>query len=99
MYRIFKIRPLFSSEGKGSLHYFLKAKGWVTSISAGVGDEGMHKSSIAYIFGMSIHLTDSGLEKVVVISNYPNNYATKSTCYYLNSCLALMLLHRHLYVG
>lgn len=31
---------------------------------AGVGDEGMHRSLIAYIFGMSIHLTDSGLEKV-----------------------------------
>ncbi|THF93964.1 hypothetical protein TEA_028437 [Camellia sinensis var. sinensis] len=50
-------------EGKGSLHFFLKAKGWATSISAGVGDEGMHRSLIAYIFGMSIHLTDSGLEK------------------------------------
>jgi secreted Zn-dependent insulinase-like peptidase len=53
------------SEGRGSLHSFLKSRGWVTSLSAGVGDEGMHCSSIAYIFGMSIHLTDSGLAKVV----------------------------------
>lgn len=54
------------SEGRGSLHFFLKARGWASSISAGVGDEGMHRSSIAYVFGMSIHLTDSGLEKVYI---------------------------------
>lgn len=53
------------AEGRGSIHFFLKSRGWVTSISAGVSDEGMHRSSIAYIFGMSIHLTDSGLEKVI----------------------------------
>lgn len=56
------------SEGRGSLHSFLKGRGWATSISAGVGDEGMHRSSIAYIFVMSIHLTDSGLEKVFILS-------------------------------
>nr|GMD87829.1 nardilysin-like isoform X2 [Ipomoea batatas] len=54
---------LLGHEGKGSLLFFLKTKGWVTSISSGVGGEGMHRSSIAYIFGMSIHLTDSGLKK------------------------------------
>ncbi|OVA03856.1 hypothetical protein BVC80_8261g1 [Macleaya cordata] len=51
-------------EGKGSLLFFLKAKEWASSLSAGVGEEGMHRCSIAYIFSMSIHLTDSGLEKV-----------------------------------
>lgn len=56
---------LHLAEGRGSLHCFLKAKGWATSLSAGVGDEGMHRSSVAYIFGMSIHLTDSGLGKVL----------------------------------
>ncbi|KAL8106522.1 hypothetical protein AgCh_023328 [Apium graveolens] len=65
---------LLGHEGKGSLHYFLKAKGWATSISAGVGDEGMHKSSIAYIFGMSIHLTDSGLEKIFEIVGFVYQY-------------------------
>ncbi|KAK1353121.1 Insulinase Peptidase family M16 family protein [Heracleum sosnowskyi] len=65
---------LLGHEGKGSLHYFLKAKGWATSISAGVGDEGMHKSSIAYIFGMSIHLTDSGLEKIFEIIGFVYQY-------------------------
>ena len=53
------------TEGRGSLLFFLKAKGWASSISAGVGDDGMHRSSIAYVFGMSIYLTDSGLEKVI----------------------------------
>ncbi|KAJ0979208.1 hypothetical protein J5N97_014682 [Dioscorea zingiberensis] len=53
---------LMGHEGKGSLLYFLKAKGWATALSAGVGDEGMRRSSIAYIFVMSIHLTDTGLD-------------------------------------
>ncbi|MQL76025.1 hypothetical protein Taro_008407 [Colocasia esculenta] len=57
------ISHLVGHEGKGSLLSFLKAKGWATSLSAGVGDEGTNRSSIAYIFVMSIYLTDSGLEK------------------------------------
>ncbi|KAF9594541.1 hypothetical protein IFM89_033511 [Coptis chinensis] len=55
---------LLGHEGKGSLHFFLKAKGWITSLSAGVGDDGMNRSSVAYIFSMTIHLTDAGLEKI-----------------------------------
>ncbi|MCD7468467.1 hypothetical protein HAX54_006675 [Datura stramonium] len=50
------------------------ARGWVTSISAGVGDEGMHRSSFAYIFGMSIHLTDFGLEKIFEIIGFVYQY-------------------------
>ncbi|KAL0458892.1 UNVERIFIED_CONTAM: Nardilysin-like [Sesamum latifolium] len=65
---------LLGHEGRGSLHFFLKARGWATSISAGVGDEGMHRSSIAYIFGMSIHLTDSGLEKIFEIIGFVYQY-------------------------
>ncbi|KAI3450239.1 hypothetical protein Pfo_006904 [Paulownia fortunei] len=65
---------LLGHEGKGSLHFFLKARGWATSISAGVGDEGMHRSSIAYIFGMSIHLTDSGLDKIFEIIGFVYQY-------------------------
>jgi nardilysin len=65
---------LIGHEGKGSLLYFLKAKGWATSISAGVGDEGMHRSSIAYIFGMSIHLSDTGLEKIFEIIGFVYQY-------------------------
>lgn len=65
---------LLGHEGRGSLLFFLKAQGWVTSISAGVGDEGMHRSTIAYIFGMSIHLTDSGLEKIYDIIGFVYQY-------------------------
>ncbi|KAG4155994.1 hypothetical protein ERO13_D03G145400v2 [Gossypium hirsutum] len=65
---------LLGHEGKGSLHYFLKAKGWVTSLSAGVSDYGMQRSSVAYIFSMSIYLTDCGLEKIFDIIGYVYQY-------------------------
>ncbi|OIV95653.1 hypothetical protein TanjilG_01447 [Lupinus angustifolius] len=52
------------SEGRGSLLSYLKARGWATSLSAGVGDEGIYRSTIASVFVMSIHLTDSGVEKI-----------------------------------
>ncbi|XP_040991889.1 nardilysin-like [Juglans microcarpa x Juglans regia] len=65
---------LLGHEGRGSLHFFLKARGWATALSAGVGDEGMHRSSIAYIFAMSIHLTDSGLEKIFEIIGFVYQY-------------------------
>ncbi|XP_052184105.1 nardilysin-like [Diospyros lotus] len=65
---------LIGHEAKGSLHFFLKARGWITSISAGVWDEGMHRSLVAYIFGMSICLTDSGLEKIFEIIAYVYQY-------------------------
>ncbi|CAD6203559.1 unnamed protein product [Miscanthus lutarioriparius] len=55
---------LLGHEGKGSLLYFLKAKGWASSLSAGVGSGGSQRSSYAYIFEMSIRLTDSGLKNV-----------------------------------
>lgn len=55
---------LLGHEGRGSLLSFLKARGWATSLSAGVGDEGIYRSSIAYVFVMSIHLTDSGVKKI-----------------------------------
>ncbi|KAL2925501.1 Nardilysin-like [Bienertia sinuspersici] len=65
---------LIGHEGRGSLHFFLKSKGWITSISAGVGDDGMQRSSLAYIFGMSIRLTDSGLEKIYEIIGFVYQY-------------------------
>lgn len=65
---------LLGHEGRGSLLYFLKAGGLVTSISAGVGDDGLQRSSFAYIFGMSIHLTDSGLEKIFEIIGFVYQY-------------------------
>ncbi|WVZ56835.1 hypothetical protein U9M48_007311 [Paspalum notatum var. saurae] len=55
---------LLGHEGKGSLLYFLKAKGWASSLSADVGSSGSQRSSYAYIFEMTIRLTDSGLKNV-----------------------------------
>ncbi|GAB2234121.1 hypothetical protein Droror1_Dr00003358 [Drosera rotundifolia] len=65
---------IIGHEGRGSLHFFLKNKGWITSISAGVGDEGINRSFIAYIFGMSIYLTDSGFQKIHEIIGYVYQY-------------------------
>ncbi|KAG2324039.1 hypothetical protein Bca52824_006767 [Brassica carinata] len=65
---------LLGHEGRGSLHSFLKVKGWITSLSAGVGDDGINRSSLAYVFGMSIHLTDSGLEKIYDVIGYIYQY-------------------------
>ncbi|KAL8225096.1 hypothetical protein R6Q57_017653 [Mikania cordata] len=65
---------LIGHEGRGSLLFFLKAKRWATSISAGVGDDGMQRSSVAYVFGMSIHLTDAGLEKIYEIIGFVYQY-------------------------
>ncbi|CAH8339714.1 unnamed protein product [Eruca vesicaria subsp. sativa] len=65
---------LLGHEGRGSLHSFLKVKGWITSLSAGVGDDGKSRSSLAYVFDMSLHLTDSGLEKINEIIGYIYQY-------------------------
>ncbi|URE23096.1 Peptidase M16 inactive domain, partial [Musa troglodytarum] len=66
--------PIWKVEGKGSLLYFLKSKGLASSLSAGVGDEGMRRSSIAYIFVISIYLTDSGLEKFYEVIGFVYQY-------------------------
>ncbi|XP_004294732.1 PREDICTED: nardilysin isoform X1 [Fragaria vesca subsp. vesca] len=58
------ISHLLGHEGRGSLHSYFKARGWATSLAAGVGDDGMHRSSVAYVFRMDIYLTDSGLDKI-----------------------------------
>ncbi|KAG4923560.1 hypothetical protein AAZX31_18G052800 [Glycine max] len=65
---------LLGHEGRGSLLSFLKSRGWATSLSAGVGEEGIYRSSIAYVFVMSIHLTDSGVEKIFDIIGFVYQY-------------------------
>jgi secreted Zn-dependent insulinase-like peptidase len=55
---------LIFSEGKGSVLYLLKEKGLATFLSAGIGQEGTQRSSLAYVLNTAIHLTDEGLEKV-----------------------------------
>ncbi|KAL0922941.1 hypothetical protein M5K25_006972 [Dendrobium thyrsiflorum] len=65
---------LLGHEGSGSLLFFFKAKGWATSLSAGVGDEGMRRSSIAYVFVMSINLTYAGVERICDIIGFVYQY-------------------------
>ncbi|KAL9320134.1 hypothetical protein ACSQ67_011973 [Phaseolus vulgaris] len=65
---------LLGHEGRGSLLSFLKTRGLATSLSAGVGEEGIYRSSIAYVFVMSIHLTDSGIEKIFDIIGFVYQY-------------------------
>ncbi|XP_074574217.1 nardilysin-like [Curcuma longa] len=65
---------LLGHEGRGSLLYLLKSKGLASALSAGVGEEGMSRSSIAYIFVMSIYLTDSGLEKFDEVIGFVYQY-------------------------
>lgn len=48
---------LVGHEGAGSLLSALKARGWGTELSAGVGDQ----SSVAWLFEVSITLTEAGL--------------------------------------
>ena len=45
-------------EGRGSLLSALKARGWASELSAGVSEQ----SSVAWLFEVSITLTEAGLE-------------------------------------
>uniref|UniRef100_UPI0005CAB675 insulin-degrading enzyme-like n=1 Tax=Fragaria vesca subsp. vesca TaxID=101020 RepID=UPI0005CAB675 len=63
---------LLGHEGRGSLYSYLKARGWVTSLDAGVSKSDC--SSVAYIFCMVIYLTDSGLEKIFEIIGFVYQY-------------------------
>ncbi|PRQ55239.1 putative nardilysin [Rosa chinensis] len=58
------LSDLLGHEGRGSLHSYFKVKGWATSLAADVGNDRMHHCSVAYVFCMDIHLTDSGLDKI-----------------------------------
>ncbi|CAL8998826.1 unnamed protein product, partial [Prunus brigantina] len=55
---------LLGHEGRGSLHFYLKARGWATYLAAGAGGGCIYQTSVAYVFNMTICLTDSGLEKM-----------------------------------
>lgn len=68
------IGHVLGHEGRGSLLSFLKAKGWATSLGAGVADDGVSRSATAYIFAMSIHLTDCGMEKIFDIIGFIYQY-------------------------
>ena len=48
-------------EGKGSLLSALKASGWVTDLTAGVGESGFERSTAVYVFEVHMTLTEAGL--------------------------------------
>ena len=52
---------LVGHEGSGSLLSGLKARGWASSLTAGVGEGGFERSSATFLFDVSITLTDAGL--------------------------------------
>ncbi|KAJ7533128.1 hypothetical protein O6H91_13G034400 [Diphasiastrum complanatum] len=58
------ISHLIGHEGAGSLLSLLKAKGWASGLSAGIGDGGFERNTAAYMFNVSIDLTVLGLSKV-----------------------------------
>ncbi|GAQ85219.1 Insulinase (Peptidase family M16) family protein [Klebsormidium nitens] len=58
------VSHLIGHEGAGSLLSLLKAKGWATGLSAGVGDGGLDRSTACYMFEAHIWLSVLGLEKV-----------------------------------
>ena len=61
---------LVGHEGKGSLLSALKAKGWASELSAGVGDSGYDRNTAAYVFEVHITLTEAGLAAHPGISNH-----------------------------
>ena len=52
---------LVGHEGRGSLLSALKKRGWATQLQAGVADGGFERSSVVYLFDVSITLTEAGL--------------------------------------
>ena len=55
------ISHLVGHEGKGSLLSALKASGWVTDLTAGVGESGFERSTAVYVFEVHMTLTEAGL--------------------------------------
>ena len=53
-----------SSEGDGSLLALLKAQGWATDLSAGVGEGGYERTTLTFVFAITFTLTQSGRENV-----------------------------------
>ena len=56
------ISHLVGHEGKGSLLSALKASGWVTDLTAGVGESGFERSTAVYVFEVHMTLTEAGLQ-------------------------------------
>ncbi|KAJ7532538.1 hypothetical protein O6H91_13G008200 [Diphasiastrum complanatum] len=68
------ISHLIGHEGAGSLLSLLKAKGWASGLSAGIGDGGFERNTAAYMFNVSIDLTVLGLSKVFDVIGLLHQY-------------------------
>ncbi|CAI5522150.1 unnamed protein product [Closterium sp. Naga37s-1] len=65
-----------STESSGSLLSLLKAKGWATELAAGVGESGYEKSSLAFVFTVTITLSDDGLKHALDVVGTVFQYIT-----------------------
>jgi len=68
---------LLGQESQGSLHSYLKAKGWARSLSAGMGADYINQQS----FNIRIQLTDAGIRAIdnVILAVFANINDIKST--------------------
>lgn len=55
------IEHLVGHEGPGSLLSLLKRRGWATELSAGVGEGGYDRSTVGFLFDVTVTLTEEGL--------------------------------------
>ena len=77
---------LVGHEGKGSLLSALKAKGWASELSAGVGESGYDRNTAAYVFEVHMNLTQAGLEAA---PGSDFNYAA----HWNEQCAAAVIVH------
>lgn len=68
---------LLGQESQGSLHSYLKSKGWARSLSAGLGADYINQQS----FNIRIQLTDAGIEAIdnVMLAVFANINDIKNT--------------------
>lgn len=55
------LSSLVGHEGAGSLLSALKARGWASGLTAGVGEEGYERNTGVFLFEVRITLTEQGL--------------------------------------
>ncbi len=55
------IEHLVGHEGRGSLLSYLKGCGWATELTAGVGEGGYDRSTVGFMFDVTVTLTEAGL--------------------------------------
>ena len=80
---------LVGHEGRGSLLSALKARGWASELSAGVGDTGYDRNTAAYVFEVHMTLTEAGLAAQPGERGRREGGGSLSTCLWQFSCMLL----------